>query len=66
VYGTGTGLINRETWLVPWKFSEFFYNYCEAGDDKRTPAMRLGLAKGIIAPEDVLYFVASDYFVKRT
>jgi transposase-like protein len=33
-----------------------FYNYCKAGDDKQTPAMRLGLAKAPIPLEDVLYF----------
>lgn len=33
-----------------------FYNYCKVGDDKQTPAMRLGLAKAPIALEDVLYF----------
>ena len=35
-----------------------FYNYCKVGDDKQTPAMRLGLAKAPIALEDVLYFQA--------
>lgn len=34
-----------------------FYNYCKPGDDKQTPAMRLGLAKAPIALEDILYFV---------
>lgn len=34
-----------------------YFNYCEIGDDKKTPAMRLGLAKGPISPEDILYFV---------
>ena len=33
-----------------------FYNYCKPGDDKQTPAMRLGLAKAPIALEDILYF----------
>lgn len=33
-----------------------FYNYCKVGDDKQTPAMRLGLAKAPIALEDVLYY----------
>lgn len=34
-----------------------FYNYCLVGPkDKKTPAMRLGLARGPVAPEDVLYF----------
>lgn len=33
-----------------------FYNYCIAGKDKKTPAMRLGLAKGKVALEDIVYF----------
>lgn len=36
-----------------------FYNYCKPGDDKQTPAMRLGLAKAPIPLEDVLYFQPS-------
>ncbi|WP_445940177.1 transposase [Pseudomonas sp.] len=33
-----------------------FYNYCLAGQDGNTPAIRLGLAKGKIALEDIIYF----------
>ena len=33
-----------------------YFNYCEVGKDGKTPAMRLGLAKGPIAPEDIVYF----------
>lgn len=33
-----------------------YYNYCLPGADKKTPAMRLGLANGVIDPQDVLYF----------
>jgi hypothetical protein len=33
-----------------------FYNYCLAGKDKKTPAMRLGLAKGKVGLEDIIYF----------
>jgi hypothetical protein len=33
-----------------------FYNYCAEGQDKKTPAMRLGLAKGTVALEDIIYF----------
>ena len=32
-----------------------FYNYVEAGKDGQTPAMRLGLAKGKVDVEDVIY-----------
>jgi hypothetical protein len=34
-----------------------YFNYCEVGKDKKTPAMRLGLAKGPIAPEDSGAFI---------
>jgi transposase-like protein len=34
-----------------------YFNYCEVGEDKRTPAMRMGLARGPVAEEDILYFV---------
>jgi len=33
-----------------------FYNYCLVRQDKKTPAMRLGLAKGKVSPEDIIYF----------
>ena len=33
-----------------------FYNYCLTGKDDQTPAMRLGLAKGKVVPEDIIYF----------
>lgn len=33
-----------------------FYNYCLAGQDGKAPAMRLGLAKGKVALEDIIYF----------
>ena len=32
-----------------------FYNYCKTGKDGSTPAMRLGLAKGPVQLEEVLY-----------
>lgn len=32
------------------------YNYLEAGDDKKTPAMRLGLAKGKVRLTEILTF----------
>ncbi|WP_119740474.1 hypothetical protein [Noviherbaspirillum cavernae] len=37
-----------------------YYNYCETGKDGSTPAMRLGLAKGPVAPEDILYFMLNQ------
>lgn len=33
-----------------------YFNYCEVGEDGQTPAMRLGLARGPISPEDIIYF----------
>ncbi len=33
-----------------------YYNYCVVGQDKKTPAMRLGLAKAPIREEDIIYF----------
>lgn len=33
-----------------------FYNYIEAGEDSKTPGMRLGLAKGKIDIEDIIYY----------
>lgn len=33
-----------------------YFNYCEVGEDGQTPAMRLGLARGPVAPEDIIYF----------
>lgn len=33
-----------------------FYNYVEVGKNKETPAMRLGLAKGTIDMEDIIYY----------
>lgn len=32
------------------------YNYCLPGGKKRTPAIRLGLAKGVVALEDIIYY----------
>lgn len=33
-----------------------YFNYCEVGDDGKTPAMRIGLAKGPITPDDIIYW----------
>lgn len=35
-----------------------FYNYVAVGEDKKTPAMRLGLAKGKISLDDIVNFVS--------
>lgn len=33
-----------------------YFNYCEVGEDGKTPAMRMSLAKGPVSPEDIIYF----------
>lgn len=37
-----------------------YFNYCEVGEDGRTPAMRLGLAKGPVSPEDIIYWTPKE------
>ena len=37
-----------------------YFNYCEVGEDKKTPAVRLGLARGPVASEDILYFTPEE------
>lgn len=37
-----------------------YFNYCEVGDDRKTPAMRLGLAKGPVRPEDIVYWTPPE------
>lgn len=34
-----------------------FYNYVGIGEDGKTPAMRLGLAKGKVSLEDIVYYI---------
>ena len=33
-----------------------YFNYCELGEDGKTPLVHLGLARGPVAPEDIVYF----------
>lgn len=37
-----------------------YYNYCDSNDDGETPAMRLGLAKGPVKIEKIIYFGKYD------
>ena len=37
-----------------------YFNYCEKGADRKTPAMRLGLAKGPVSPEDIIYWTPPE------
>jgi hypothetical protein len=38
--------------------SRGFYNFVEAGKYNDAPAMRLGLAKGSVDTEDIIYYTA--------
>jgi len=42
-----------------------YYNYCLAGKNKQTPAMRIGLAKGVVPLEDIIYFESRTSGVKQ-
>lgn len=53
----GYSAYNPETIVKILGIFRTFYNYCLAGQDGKTPAMRLGLAKGKLALEDITYFV---------
>lgn len=42
-----------------------YFNYCEVGEDGKTPAVRLGLARGPVAPEDIVYFTPQQSARRR-
>ena len=52
----GCSPYNPETVVKVLEIFRVVYNYCSVGDDKLTPAMRLGLAKGPVDLEDLIYF----------
>jgi hypothetical protein len=52
----GYGAYNPEIVVKLLRIFRVFYNYCAAGKDGATPAMRLGLAKGKVDLEDIIYF----------
>ena len=52
----GYSAYNPETIVKMLGIFRVFYNYCLAGQDKKTPAMHLGLAKGKVSLEDIIYF----------
>lgn len=52
----GYSAYNPESIVKMLGIFRVFYNYCLAGQDKKTPAMRMGLAKGKVALEDIIYF----------
>jgi transposase-like protein len=52
----GYGAYNPESIVKLLGIFRVFYNYCLAGKDGRTPAQRLGLARGTVSLEDIIYF----------
>lgn len=52
----GYSAYNPDTIVKMLGLFRVFYNYCLAGQDGKTPAMRLGLAKGKVSLEDIIYF----------
>ncbi len=52
----GILLTTQRTLLSYSIYSEFIIIIVLQEKRKKTPAMRLGLAKGIVSPEDIIYF----------
>lgn len=52
----GYSAYNPESIIKLLNIFRVYYNYCLKGKDGKTPAMRLGLAKGIVTLEDIIYF----------
>ena len=52
----GYSAYNPENLTNVLEIFRVFYNYCHAGQDGKTPAMRLGLARGKVSLEDIVYF----------
>ena len=52
----GYSAYNPESIIKLLDILRVYYNYCLAGKDKQTPAMRIGLAKGVVPLEDIIYF----------
>jgi hypothetical protein len=52
----GYGAYNPASIVKMLGIFRVFYNYCAVGKDGKTPAMRLGLAKGVVDLEDIIYF----------
>ncbi len=51
----GYSSYNPESIIKMLSIFRIFYNYTQAGKDLKTPAMRLGLAKGLVKLEDIIY-----------
>jgi len=45
-----------ENYIKCAEIFRLFYNYCLLGRDKKTPAMRLGVAKGAVDLEKIIYY----------
>ncbi len=53
----GYGAYNPQTLARYLDIYRVYFNYClVSSKDKKTPAMRLGLAKAPIDPHEILYF----------
>lgn len=52
---------NPEVVVKVLEIYRVYYNYIQVGEDGKTPAMRLGLAKGRIEIEDMLRFVSAGH-----
>ena len=50
----GYSAYNPENIIKVLDIFRMFYNYTIEGKDSKTPAMRLGLAKGIVSPEKII------------
>ena len=51
----GYSAYNPESIIKLLDIFRVYYNYCLKGKDGKTPAMRLGLAKGVVTQEDIIY-----------
>ncbi|MBW6476037.1 MAG: hypothetical protein K0A95_03060 [Chromatiales bacterium] len=52
----GYSAYNPESIVKMLDIFRVYYNYCLKGKDGKTPAMRLGLSKGGISLEDIIYY----------
>jgi hypothetical protein len=52
----GYSAYNPESIIKLLDIFRVYYNYCLKGKDGKTPAMRLGVAKGVVTQEDIIYY----------
>ncbi|HSV82095.1 MAG TPA: hypothetical protein VLK85_23120, partial [Ramlibacter sp.] len=62
----GKSAYNPEVLVKMLSVFRTYFNYCEVGQDRKTPAMRLGLARGPVAPQDIIYFSPEPPAHRRT